>query len=176
MYLCLKELFETDLGLNNLKRLICHKNQTTKPIFSPNIIIIIIIIFWGFFTLELADCFSLECKWQQVSSSLQDPSQYPGRFEQFCRLNGLYSSSYFQVLQSLYQSFGDCTKSTNLLLVLLPLSCSFFFQSPSKVQVLICLFAFFQFYLVECRDSKIHYSAGHFFFLFFFFCWSSGRN
>ena len=28
-------------------------------------------------------------------------------------LDGLHSSSYFQVLQSFYQSFGDCTKSTN---------------------------------------------------------------
>ena len=42
------------------------------------IIIIIILIFWEFFTTELADDFSLEFEWQQVSSSLQDSSQYSG--------------------------------------------------------------------------------------------------
>ena len=68
---------------------------------------------WEFFSLALADDFSLEFKWQQVSSSLQDSSQYSGRSQQCCSLDGLHSSSYFQILQSLYQSFGDCTKSTN---------------------------------------------------------------
>ena len=34
-----------------------------------------------------------------------------------------------------------------------------FFQSPSKVQVLILLFAFFQFYSVVSWDSKVHNSA-----------------
>ena len=31
----------------------------------------------------------------------------------YSSLDGLHTSSYFQVLQSLYQSFGDCTKRTN---------------------------------------------------------------
>ena len=47
-----------------------------------------------------------------------------------------------------------------------------FFQFPSKVQVLILLFAFFQFYSVVSRDSKVNNSASSlfpFFFLFFFF-------
>ena len=39
------------------------------------IIIIIILLFWEFFTPTLADGFSLEFEWQQVSSSLQDSSQ-----------------------------------------------------------------------------------------------------
>ena len=47
------------------------------------IIIIIIIIIHSFlkifFTSVLADAFSLEFERQQVSSSLQDPSQYSGR-------------------------------------------------------------------------------------------------
>ena len=44
------------------------------------IIIIIIIIIYSleFFTSALADDFSLESEWQQVSSSLQDSSQYSG--------------------------------------------------------------------------------------------------
>ena len=42
-------------------------------------IIIIIFIAWEFFTSTLADCLSVEFEWQQVSSSLQDSSQYSDR-------------------------------------------------------------------------------------------------
>ena len=42
-------------------------------------IIIIIIYSLEFFTSALADGFSLESEWQQVSSSLPDSSQYSGR-------------------------------------------------------------------------------------------------
>ena len=41
--------------------------------------IITIIYSLEFFTSALADGFSLEFEWQQVSSSLQDSSQYSGR-------------------------------------------------------------------------------------------------
>ena len=43
------------------------------------IIIIIIISPLGFLTSVLADGYSREFEWQQVSSSLQDSSQYSGR-------------------------------------------------------------------------------------------------
>ena len=43
------------------------------------IIIIIILLIWEFFIPALADDFTLESEWQQVSSSLQDSSQYSGR-------------------------------------------------------------------------------------------------
>ena len=43
------------------------------------IIIIIIIMSFKFFTSALADGFSLKSEWQQVSSSLQDCSQYSDR-------------------------------------------------------------------------------------------------
>ena len=49
------------------------------------------------FTSALADGFSLESEWQQVSSSLQDSSYYSGRSQQYCRLDGLHSSANFQV-------------------------------------------------------------------------------
>ena len=53
------------------------------PFFDFSVIIIIIIIitflFSKFFKPALADGFSLEFEWQQVSSSLQDSSQYSGR-------------------------------------------------------------------------------------------------
>ena len=65
------------------------------------IIIVIIIIPLEFLTSVLADGFSVEFEWQQVSSSLQDSSQYSGRPEQCCRLDSLYSSANFQVLQAL---------------------------------------------------------------------------
>ena len=42
-------------------------------------IIIIIIIPGEFFTSVLADGFALDFQWQQVSTSLQDSSQYSGR-------------------------------------------------------------------------------------------------
>ena len=54
-----------------------------------------------FFTPALADGFPLECEWQQVFSSLQDSPQYSGRSQQCCSLEGLHSSSYFQLPQSL---------------------------------------------------------------------------
>ena len=51
------------------------------------------------FTSALADGLSLVFEWQQVSSSLQDSSQYSGRSQQCCSLDGLHSSSNLQVLQ-----------------------------------------------------------------------------
>ena len=53
-----------------------------------------------FFTSVLADGFSLEFEWQQVSSSLQDSSHDSGRSQQCCRLDSLYPSANFQVLQA----------------------------------------------------------------------------
>ena len=67
---------------------------------------------WEFFTSALDNRLLLESEWQ-VSSILRDSFKYSGRSQQCCSLDCLLSSSYFQVLQSLYQSFGDCTKSTN---------------------------------------------------------------
>ena len=66
-----------------------------------NIIIIIIIL--EFFTSVLADGFSLEFEWQQVSSSVLDSSQDSGRPQQCCRLDSLHSYPNFQVLQGVYE-------------------------------------------------------------------------
>ena len=51
--------------------LICHKIQPTNRI-------IIILLFWEFLKLELADGFPQEFEWPQVSSSHQDSTQYSG--------------------------------------------------------------------------------------------------
>ena len=77
------------------------------------LVFFIIIIIGEFFTPALTDVLSLEFEWQQVSSSLQESSQYSGDSQQCWNLDGLNSPSYFQLLQFLYQSFGNCTKSTN---------------------------------------------------------------
>ena len=59
--------------------------------------IIIIIITWEFFTPVLVDGLLLNSKWQQVSSSPQDSSQYFGRYQQCCSLAVFDSSSDFQL-------------------------------------------------------------------------------
>ena len=65
------------------------------------IIIIIIIYSLDIFTSTNVDGRSLEFEWQQISSSLQDSSQYSGRSHKFCSLDRLHSFSNFQVLQAL---------------------------------------------------------------------------
>ena len=69
--------------------------------------------------------------------------------------NKLHSSSYFQVFQFLYQSFGDCTRSTDNNWYNHHFHIPQFFQFSSKVLVLILLFTFFQFYSVVTWDSKV---------------------
>ena len=68
---------------------------------------------WEFFTSTLTDGFLLEFEWEKVSSNLLDSSQYSGRSQQCGSLDSLRLARYFQVLQSLYQPFSDCTQSTN---------------------------------------------------------------
>ena len=66
-----------------------------------------------FFIPALVDGLSLNFEWQQVSSVLQDSSQYPGRPQQCCHLDSLCSPSYFQLLQPFYLAFGDRSKCIN---------------------------------------------------------------
>ena len=53
-----------------------------------------------FLTWVLVDGFSMEIEWQQVSSSLQDPSQDSGRSKQCCHLDSICPWANFQVLQA----------------------------------------------------------------------------
>ena len=68
--------------------------------------LLIILLIWEFVTSALAVGFPLESEWPQVFSSSQDSSQYSGRSQQYCSLDGLHSSSYFQILisKSLYRT------------------------------------------------------------------------
>ena len=59
------------------------------------IIIIIILVFANFSPHR-----SLKSYWQQISTALQDSSQYSDRSQQCCSLDGLDSSSDFQLFQS----------------------------------------------------------------------------
>ena len=67
---------------------------------EKNIVIITIIYSLEFFKSALPDGISLEFERQQVSSSLQDYSQYFGRLQYCCRLDGLDSSANFQILKA----------------------------------------------------------------------------
>ena len=58
---------------------------------------------WWYFSLRLfhtsvSGCFLVNSEWREVSSTLLNSSQYFGRSQQCCSLNGFHSSSYFQVL------------------------------------------------------------------------------
>ena len=67
------------------------------------IIIVAIVAAVVFLLLWLvADGLSLKFEWQQVSSSLEDSSQYSGWYQKCCGLDDLHSPSYFQVLQSFW--------------------------------------------------------------------------
>ena len=67
-----------------------------------------------FYLFESSSHQRLESEWQQVSSSLQNSSLYSNQSQQCCSLDGLPpSSSYFQILQSLCQSFRDSTERAN---------------------------------------------------------------
>ena len=73
----------------------------------------LLLLLWEFFTSSLADGLPLKFEWHHVSPSFQDSSQYYGRSKLCGSSNHLHSSSNFQILQFLYQSFGDCTVHAN---------------------------------------------------------------
>ena len=56
-----------------------------------------------FYTILNCDL-SLESEWEQVSSGLQDSSEYSSRFLLCCGLDYIYSSSDFQFLQFPFQA------------------------------------------------------------------------
>ena len=62
-----------------------------------------------FFIPELAGGVSLESVWQLLSSGLQDSSEYSNQYPQYSGLDGLDSSADFLFLQSLFQTFGNCS-------------------------------------------------------------------
>ena len=115
----------------------------SSVLFLMAIIIIIIILLWELSTPALVDGLPLVPKWQ-VTSCLQESSSYSSRSRYCCSLDGLHSCSYFQFLQSLNQSFCDCTVCTDYNWYYRHFHIPQFFQFPSTVQILIFRFVFFQ--------------------------------
>ena len=56
--------------------------------------LLLLLLFWEFFTPALSDDFSWEFKWQQISSSVQDSSLYSVRFLKSCSLNDLCDTTW----------------------------------------------------------------------------------
>ena len=81
---------------------ICIKNSYEKRIVFQGLLLLLLLLLLlftplEFFTSALADGLSLEFERQQVSSCLQDTSQYSGRSQKYCHLEGLHSAANFQV-------------------------------------------------------------------------------
>ena len=97
--------------------LVVFINQRRVDSFHFNIIIIIIdiLLIWEFFTLAL-DLLSIQANLNNAVV-----------------LDGLHSSSYSHVLQSLYQSFSDCTEGANYNWYHRHFHVPSFFQFSSKV-------------------------------------------
>ena len=98
--------------------------------------------------------------------NLQDSSQYSGRSVQYCSLDGLHSSSYFQVLQSRYQSFETVPFALITNGITVTFMFHIFFSSLANSKNL-SLSASFQFYPVVSRNSKNHNSTSSQSFFFF---------
>ena len=124
-----------------------------------NIIIIV------FFTSALADGLPLEFEWQQVSSNLQVSSQYSGRSQYCCSLDGLHSSTNFKCSSPFNNPLVTVPKAPITIGIIVTCIFHIFFQFPCKVEVLILLFTFFQFYSVVSRDSKVDNFAISLFFI-----------
>ena len=78
------------------------KSKKIQENRAENYYLFIIITLWDFFISALADGLLHEIEWQKVSSSLQDSSQYSGRYQLCSSLDGLHSSCYFRVLHYYY--------------------------------------------------------------------------
>ena len=89
---------------------------------------------WEFFTSALANGLSLEFKWQQISSSLQDSSQYSGHSQQYYSLDGLHSSANFQVPSSFNSTLVTVPNAPITIDVIVTFMFHSFFQLPSKVE------------------------------------------
>ena len=117
-------------------------------------IIIIIIYFLEFFTSALADGLSLEFEWQQVSSSLQDSSQDSSHSQQCCRLDSLYPSANFQVLQAFNNFFVIVPKAPITIGTIVTFMFHSFFNSLARLRYLSFFSLSFRFILWSAGTAK----------------------
>ena len=106
---------------------------------------------------------------QPIVSNLSLSKSKSGLFSVFwpisTMLDSHYLSSNFQILNSFYQTFGDCTKRTNYNWYNRLFNAPRLFQFPSKFQVLIPLFVFFKFHSVVSWDSNVYNAVSSLFLL-----------
>ena len=119
------------------------------------------------FHISISRCLFFTGVW--VTACLRDSSQYAVVWM-------VSMLSYSQVLQSLFQSFGDCTKSSNYNWYHCHFHVLHFFSSICKVQVFIFLFTFFQFYCGLLGQQSPRFGNFSFFFFFFFFLLTITRS
>ena len=133
---------------------ISYSSEHTHTHTHTYIYIYIIIYFLKFFTSALTDGFSLESEWQQVSSSLQDSSQYSGRSQKWSSLDGLHSSANLQVLQSLCNPL--VTVPNALITIGIIVTCMFhsFFNSLARLRYLSFFSHSFSFNLWSAGTAK----------------------
>ena len=86
--------------------LLSSSSSTSFAMLLIHLLLLSLFTTLEFFTSVLPDGFSLEFEWQQVSSSLQDSSQYSFRSQQCCHLDSLYPSANVQVLQAYYYNLN----------------------------------------------------------------------
>ena len=75
-------------------------------------------------------------------------------------LDGLDSSSDFQLFQPSFQALGNRSNRDGITVILMSRLCLF----SGKVKALVFLFAFFDFHSVVCWDYKVHSTASRHFF------------
>ena len=101
-------------------------------------------------------------------SSLQEFSQYSGWSQQYCSLDDIHSSFYFQDLQSMYHSFGNYTEFANYNWYHRHFHVLEFFSSLTRSGAYLS-FHFPSVSAVITRNGKVHKWAGSFSFFFFSF-------
>ena len=115
---------------------------------------IIIVYSLEFFTSALADCFSLEFKWQHVSSSLQDSPQYSGRSQQCSSLDGLHLSPTSKS-PSLFNSTLDTVPNAPIMIgIIVTFMFHIFFNSQARSRYLSYFSLCFSFILWSADTAK----------------------
>ena len=130
-------------------------------IYSLRVFLYISVSWWYFVKFE----------WQEVSSSLQCSSKYTGLSQQCRSFDCIHSSFHFQVLSYFYQSFGDCTKSTNNKWYKRHFHVPHFLNSLGRSKYLSFFSFSFNFSLWSARTGNF---ASSLFFVDYCKVWSSG--
>ena len=118
-----------------------------------------------FFTSASADGLSQESEWQQVSSCFRDSSQYSVRSQQCCSLDVSARPPISNSSSHLSKPLWTVPNSPTTIGIFLHSYVPQFFKFSSKVQVLVSVFAFYDFHSAIPWDGKVHYPASSLFLL-----------